>query len=146
MQITRSQHAAITGRLETILASLLLLYGVASLLHFAHNAEFLTDYPNLPGWLTRSQVYLAWLGVTAVGVLGYLLIRSRYRGVGFCLLAGYAVLGLDGLAHYTRAPLSAHTAAMNFTILFEVAAAVSVLVALTVIAVPHFRSQFRDAA
>ena len=39
------------------LAVLLLLYLAASLLHFVHNAEFLSDYPNLPAWLTRSQVY-----------------------------------------------------------------------------------------
>lgn len=129
------------ARLEMVLTSLLLLYGAASLVHFTHNAEFLTAYPNLPDWLTRAQVYMVWFGVTALGVLGYLLFRSKYRAVGFCLLVGYAVLGLDGLAHYTRAPLSAHTAAMNFTILFEVAAAASVLVVLAMVATTHLRSQ-----
>jgi len=126
-------------RLEVVLPSLLLLYGVASLAHFAHNAEYLTAYPGLPGWLTRSHVYMAWLCVTTLGVLGYLLFRSQHRGVGFCLLAGYALLGLDGLAHYTRAPIRAHTVAMNFTIWFEVAAAASVLLALGGIAVAHRR-------
>ena len=38
----------------TRLAVLLFVYLAASLLHFAHNAEFLGDYPNLPTWLTRS--------------------------------------------------------------------------------------------
>jgi hypothetical protein len=124
-----------------VLPSLLLLYGVSSLVHFAHNAEFLNAYPNLPEWLTRSGVYLAWFCITALGVLGYLLFRSRHQGIGFCLLIVYAALGLDGLIHYTRAPLSAHTAAMNFTILFEVAAAASALVALGIFGAARFWSQ-----
>jgi hypothetical protein len=138
MQSTTKASAA---RLKAILPSLLLLYGVASFVHFTHNAEFLTAYPNLPAWLTRSDVYIAWFCVTALGVLGYLLFRSRYHGVGFLLLSVYGVLGFDGLAHYTRAPLAAHTAAMNFTILFEVAAAASVLVVLGTIAIKRLRSQ-----
>jgi hypothetical protein len=113
-----------------ILPALLLLYGVASLVHFAHNAESLADYPNLPTWLTRAQVYAVWLGITALGVLGYVLARTRYPRMGLSVLTVYAALGLDGLAHYTRAPFTAHTAGMNFTILFEVVAAMLVLVAI----------------
>lgn len=118
-----------------VLPALLLLYGVASLVHFAHNAEFLTDYPNLPTWLTRAQVYAAWLGITALGVLGYMLARAKYPRAGLSLLTVYAALGLDGLAHYTRAPFTAHTAGTNFTILFEVVAATLVLVAIAAYAV-----------
>jgi TRAP-type uncharacterized transport system fused permease subunit len=113
-----------------VLPALLLLYGVASLVHFAHNAEFLADYPNLPLWLTRARVYGAWLAVTALGVLGYLLARARYPRVGLGLLTVYAALGLDGLAHYSRAPFTAHTSTMNVAILFEVAAATLVLAAI----------------
>lgn len=137
--------SALAVRLEAVLPCLLLLYGVASLVHFTHNAEFLTAYPNLPGWLTRSDVYIAWLGVTALGVAGYLLLRFKYRVVGVCLLTAYAVLGLDGLAHYTRAPMRAHTAAMNFTIWFEVAAAAAVLLALGCMAAASLWSQRGDA-
>jgi hypothetical protein len=42
---------------------LIAVYFVASLAHFAHNAEFIAFYPNMPSWLTREQVYLAWLAV-----------------------------------------------------------------------------------
>jgi hypothetical protein len=112
---------------------LLLLYCLASLVHFVHNAEFLTDYPNLPTWLTRAQVYAVWVGITAIGVVGYLLARAGFPRAGLSLLTVYAALGLDGLAHYTRAPFAAHTATMNFTILFEVCAAVAVLVAIVAI-------------
>jgi predicted branched-subunit amino acid permease len=130
----RSTTKPSAARLNAVLLSVLLLYGVASFVHFAHNAELLTAYPNLPGWLTSSKIYLAWLCVTVLGVLGYLLFRSKHQGLGFCLLTVYALLGLDGLVHYTRAPLLAHTAAMNFTIWFEVAAAASVLAALGAVA------------
>lgn len=39
------------------LALLLCLYCAGSLIHFVHNAEFLTDYPNLPESWSRSGVY-----------------------------------------------------------------------------------------
>ena len=34
---------------------LLLIYAAASLAHFIHNAEFLTDYPGMPASWTRSS-------------------------------------------------------------------------------------------
>ena len=116
--------------LPRVLPALLLVYCVASLVHFTHNAEFLNDYPNLPAWLTRAQVYLVWIAITLTGVVGYLLAHTRYPRAGLSILTVYAGLGLDGLAHYSRAPFDAHTAMMNFTILFEVAAAIAVLAAI----------------
>jgi hypothetical protein len=113
---------------------LLLLYAAASLLHFAHNAEYLADYPNLPGWLSRVDVYLAWCGVTFVGVAGYVLYARSRELMGIALLAVYAALGFDGLLHYTRAPASAHTAAMNTTIWTEVAAAALLLAGVATLA------------
>ena len=89
----------------SILIRLLSLYTVASLVHFAHNAAFLNDYPNLPSSLTRSGVYLAWVGLACIGGVGFLLYRYCWRFVGLMLLGLYAALGLDGLLHYTRAPV-----------------------------------------
>jgi hypothetical protein len=106
---------------------LLAVYCGASLIHFVHNAEFISDYPNLPVWLTRPKVYLAWLGVTAVGMAGILAFKRGLFILGLLLIAGYAALGFDGLGHYSRAPVSAHTLAMNATIWFEVAAAAALL-------------------
>jgi hypothetical protein len=105
-----------------IVASLL-AYGAATLIHFAHNAEFLADYPNMPSWLSRSGVYGAWLGQTALGVCGYWLLRRGYRLVALCLIAAYAALGFDGLVHYRVAPFGRHTVAMHVTIWLEAAAA-----------------------
>ena len=133
------------SRTRGTLPILLMLYGVASLGHFVHNAEFLADYPNLPVWLTRSQVYVAWFGIQAVGLVGYLLARATYEFLGFGILGVYAAIGLDGLLHYSRAPMAAHTATMNFTIWFEVAAAVLVLCAIAGLLGQRFRVSQRDA-
>jgi hypothetical protein len=77
----------------------------------------------------HAKVYAAWLGITAIGAVGYLLVRRGYRLGGLCAIAVYAALGFDGLAHYRLAPLSDHTAAMNLTIWLEVATAALLLIA-----------------
>jgi hypothetical protein len=117
------------------IGSLLLLYAAASLLHFVHNAEYLADYPNLPSWLDWSDVYLVWVVLAAIGISGYTLYRIGWQFAGLILMGVYAVLGFDGLLHYTRAPLSAHTIAMNFTIWFEVAAAALLLMSVVALAI-----------
>ena len=106
----------------------MLLYTCASFLHFAHNAEFLREYPNLPGSLTRFGVYASWLGLVAIGLAGLTLYLARRRRSGLALLGVYALLGLGGLLHYTRAPVSAHGALTNFSIWFEVGTAVALIV------------------
>lgn len=115
-------------RSEQVLRALLLLYLFASLLHFTHNAENVQDYPNLPEWISRSSVYLAWLSITTVGALGFVLYQARRYVSGLILLSLYAAVGLDGLLHYTRAPFAEHTHTMNFTILFEVVVASILLI------------------
>lgn len=118
------------------LAVALAVYCAASLLHYAHNAAFVHEYPNLPASLSSATIYWAWLGVTAVGLAGYLLFRRGYQIAGFAVIAIYAVIGFDGLAHYSLAPISAHSGMMNFTIWFEVATAA---VLLTLVAVQMMR-------
>jgi hypothetical protein len=117
----------IDQRSSRALGWLLLLYAAASLLHFAHNAEYLSDYPNLPASLSRAHVYLAWCAAALVGVTGYLLYRHAHRRLGLLLLLVYALIGFDALLHYRRAPFSMHTGMMNFTIWTEVLAATLLL-------------------
>jgi hypothetical protein len=110
------------------LLALVLAYAGASLLHHAHNAAFLAEYPNMPAWLTPAGVWAAWLATTAVGVAGWLLVRGGYRLAGLGALALYGALGLYGLAHYGVAPVSAHTPGMHLTIWLEVATGTLVLI------------------
>jgi hypothetical protein len=121
---------------DKLLRILLPLYIAASLLHFSHNAEYLSSYPNLPPWISRANIYYIWLGMTAAGCLGFLLYRKRRSLFGLTLLGLYATAGLGGLLHYTRAPFSAHTATMNVSILFEASIAAALL-AVTLFAACH---------
>lgn len=99
--------------------ALVALYFAASLLHFTHNAEYIAYYPNMPRWLDREKVYLAWLAVTAPGLAGLAALHLGWKAAGALVLAVYGALGLDGLGHYTLALCSEHTLAMNATIWFE---------------------------
>jgi len=129
------------ARRSNALMVLGVVYAVASLIHFAHNAEYLSAYPNLPAWLTRAQVYVAWLAITAIGAIGYALHRRGGTLLGLVLIGVYAAIGLDGLLHYDRAPFAEHTAAMNGTILFEVAAAACLLVTVAAVLVRHLQER-----
>lgn len=98
------------------------LYVAATLLHFAHNAEYLAQYPNLPASWSPGEVYAAWCGLTALGLGGYGLYLFGYRKFGLTILGLYAALGFGGLLHYTRASMTHHSAMMNLTIWVEAAA------------------------
>jgi hypothetical protein len=117
-----------TRRASEALPWLVALYAVASLLHFVHNAEHLTLYPNLPSSWSRADVYLAWCVVTTLGIVGYAFYLRGPRRTGLSVLAMYAILGFAGLLHYTRAPFAHHSSMMNITICTEVAAAAALLV------------------
>lgn len=130
-------------RRNRALAVLGLLYALASVIHFAHNAEYLSAYPNLPAWLTRYEVYGAWLGITAIGALGYTLHHRGWTSLGLLLIGVYAAIGLDGLLHYGRAPFADHTAAMNATILFEVSVAACLLLLVAALIVTRLKQRRR---
>jgi hypothetical protein len=100
--------------------ALFAIYSVASITHFVHNAEFIAFYPNMPLWITRETVYLAWLGIGCLGLAGLLMWRFRLFALGMLCMGAYGALGIDGLAHYTLALCGEHTLATNATIWFEV--------------------------
>ena len=107
------------GQFPRQLLWLLALYFLASLTHFTHNAEYIAFYPNMPSWLGREDVYLAWLAVSAVGAASGLMWVLGFRAVAVITLAMSGALGLSGFAHYTLALCSEHSLAMNLTIWFE---------------------------
>ena len=114
--------SGIIKRSSASLPWLFALYAAATLLHFAHNAEYLAQYPNLPTSWSRAEVYVAWCCVTALGLVGYGLYSLGHRRIGLTILGLYAALGFGGLLHYTRAPMAHHSATMNVTIWAEAAA------------------------
>ena len=80
----------------------------------------LAPQANMPAWITRETVYLAWLGIGCLGFAGLLMWRFKLFALGMLCFAAYGALGIDGLAHYTLALCGEHTMATNFTIWFEV--------------------------
>ena len=132
------QHKHTRKRVDGLLV-LMLVYAAASLLHFVHNAVFIADYPNLPGWISASGIYLTWFGITAIGIIGYLLVRSGKYLLGLVTIAVYGIFGLDGLDHYLLAPISAHSLMMNLTIWLEAGSALIVLIVVGWLLVSHYR-------
>jgi hypothetical protein len=121
------------SRAETLLPWLLVLYACTSLVHFTHNAEYLSAYPNLPPDWSRGTVYGAFALVCVPGLAGWLLYRRGAPRTGLALLYMYAALGLGALLHYLRAPFPRHTALMNVTILAEAVAALALLANLVLL-------------
>lgn len=132
-------HRPLSFTAKTLLA-LTALYFLTSLAHFAHNAEFICEYPNLPAWLTSAKVYASWAVVTSVGAAGLLLLRQGWMLPGLALVAAYGSLGFDGLGHYAVAPMAFHTLGANVTILSEVAAG-ALLLAFALVALASLASQ-----
>src|SRR3984957_3724193 len=114
------------NRTRTLLL-LMLVYASASLMHFVHNALHIRAYPNLPSWVTPFGVYISWCAIAVIGVLGFWLYRRVSRSAGLLIIGLYALLGFGGLDHYAIAPVSAHTVAMNASILIEVSTAFALL-------------------
>lgn len=113
--------------------ALVMVYFIASLAHFAHNAEYIAFYPNMPAWLTREKVYMAWLGITCIGVSGLVIARFGPHAMAALLVGVYGAFGLDGLAHYTLALCSEHTLATNITIWAEAITGFLLLLASTML-------------
>lgn len=117
------------------LLTLMLLYGAASLVHFIHNAVYWGLYPNMPVWLTPLGVLASWLVIAGTGAVGYWLLRKGLTLAGLTAIILYAALGFAGLDHYAIAPVSAHSWAMNATIVGEVIAAAALLVVIAWMAI-----------
>jgi hypothetical protein len=118
--------------LPKTLAILFVLYTIASLAHFVHNAEYIAIYPNMPSWITRETVYISWLVVASVGVVGLLAFRFKFRAIGAFFVGAYGALGLDGLLHYTLALCGEHTLMTNVTIWSEATLGLLLLLASSV--------------
>jgi hypothetical protein len=123
------------------LSALLIAFFIASLIHFIHNAEFLADYPGLPKTWTRGGVYGAWAAMTVIGVVGWIVARTRFQLLGLALIAVCSLFGFDSIGHYFVAPVAAHSMAMNVTILLEVACAIVLFVYTARLFVATFRAR-----
>ncbi|MGK7952206.1 MAG: hypothetical protein AB4368_26335 [Xenococcaceae cyanobacterium] len=85
--------------------TLLLLFLIASIvstnLHYTDNATFIQNYPE-PDWITVSDIYATWIGMTFMGILG---TQGQFWISYFCLTL-YSFTGLSSPAHYFYGALS----------------------------------------
>jgi hypothetical protein len=125
------------------LTILFVLYTFASLAHFVHNAEYIAIYPNMPSWITRETVYISWLVVACVGVVGLLAYRFKFPAIGALFIGAYGALGLDGLLHYTLALCGEHTLMTNMTIGLEVTLGFVLFLASSVLFYRHVQRALR---
>lgn len=123
----------LTSALPKPLLVLAAVYFAASLAHFGHNAEYIAFYPGMPAWLTREKVYLAWLGITSLGLVALVFARLALPALALLFLAVYGAFGLDGLAHYTLALCSEYTLLANITIWSEAITGMVLLLASAVL-------------
>ena len=116
-----------------VLLPLTAVYFAASLAHFSHNAQYIAFYPGMPAWLAPGTVWLAWFGVTGVGLSALMLARLGLRKFGLLALGVYGALGLDGLLHYTLGLCSQHTLLANLTIWAEATTGLTLLLTSAVL-------------
>ena len=116
------------------------IYLLATFSHFAHNALFIDQYPNFPSQISGTAVFGAWIGITSIGVVGYLLMQYGKQMIGLIVIAVYSVMGFSGLAHYTTTPLVAHSFIINFSIWLEATTGLMVLIIAVKLLVKQFRN------
>lgn len=85
--ITCDGHRSAARRSDRRVPLIIVIYAAATLLHFAHNAIYLREYPNMPGWLTPTGVWLAWCAMTGIGAIGYWLYYHVSRRAGSVIVA-----------------------------------------------------------
>jgi hypothetical protein len=85
----------VTATLRLLLAASILSTAV----HYTDNFVNVADFPQ-PGWVDRPVVAIAWVLLTAVGLLGYRLYTRGRFFAAHALLAVYSYTGLSSLGHY----------------------------------------------
>ena len=72
---------------------------VSTAVHYTDNLVNIDRFPQ-PGWVTEPRVWMSWVLLTAIGLIGYrLYVRGNFVAAHACL-AIYSYTGLSSLGHY----------------------------------------------
>jgi hypothetical protein len=99
----------------SVLAILLIASIVSTAIHYTDNAVNIEDYPQ-PGWLTETQIYVAWALLTSIGIAGYGLYRAGRYLPAHLLLTVYSYTGVSSLGHYLYSGVAELSARQHFHI------------------------------
>jgi hypothetical protein len=98
---------------------LLLLFLMASIVstafHYTDNYVFVANYPQ-PDWITLPSIYISWIVLTGLGILGYWLYQKERFWTAYICLAIYSLTGLSSVGHYFYGSMSQFSLKMHFLI------------------------------
>ena len=115
---------------KTWLRTVLIFNIVITSIHYTDNAIFVHDYPE-PEWITTSGVFITWIIMTLIGIIGYWVYGKQNYWLSYLLLGMYAGTGLSSSAHYLYGELSQFSLKMHAFIWMDIIAGLSVVAFLT---------------
>ncbi|MDM9381849.1 hypothetical protein QUB80_14185 [Chlorogloeopsis sp. ULAP01] len=112
---------------QIFLVPLLITNVVITISHYTDNAIFIDRYP-APEWISYSyRVYMAWIILTLIGVVGYLLYRKGILRIAYLFLGIYSLTGLFSPGHYFYGEMSKFSLKMHTLIWFDFIAGLSII-------------------
>lgn len=84
---------------QKVLLTVLIASIIITSIHYTHNAIFVDVYPE-PDWFTTSGVFMTWIVMSLVGIVGYWLYTQKKILLSYLCLAIYSLTGLSSSAHY----------------------------------------------
>jgi hypothetical protein len=107
------------GSKANVLTGLLLASVISTAVHYTDNYVAFASYPGSEK-ISRADVPISWVALTAVGIAGYVLYRrGRRLAVAHGLLATYALTGLTTPLHYLAGSPSELPLWRNFSIMCD---------------------------
>ncbi|MEE3717149.1 hypothetical protein V2H45_10365 [Tumidithrix elongata RA019] len=88
---------------------------ISTAIHYTDNYVFIADYPQ-PDWITLPSIYISWIVLTGIGILGYWLYQQDKFWLAYSCLSIYSLTGLSSVAHYFYGSISQFSLKMHFFI------------------------------
>lgn len=113
------------------------IYCAVCLYLFMSNMVFIDEHPNTSDWISTIGVTIAWIGLTCIGLVSWLLILRDKRFIGVIAIILFSVFNFGSAGHYSLEPVSSHTYISNIAIWLQVVTAWIVLIIITGFFVSH---------
>jgi len=99
---------------------------LTTILHYVDNIAFFHTYPE-PAWINPQIIDAFWFVITPIVVLGYVLYSKGLHPYSYLCLYLYSLLSLLVLGHYGTGSMLEMSFKINFLILLETFAAVTLI-------------------
>lgn len=112
---------------QTLLLALLTINAISTLLHYTDNFINYNKYPQ-PTWITPDSIYVAWIGLTIFGIVGYLFYVKDIFWIAYLCLGIYSITGLSSPGHYFYSVQHVFSGKMHLLIWTDAIAGISLLI------------------